>query len=110
MAQKSGTPAKVHKTQAGARDNESVAASGILQSTIAGQQKAPALEQPGARASFTDTLITRGVSVRAGSPKLTPGTTVRNAWLGRFYRVDACLRVEAWQSHNQAATQARGLA
>ena len=43
--------------------------------------KTSAKEQPEAEAKFTDTLINRGASVRAGSPYRLTGTTIRNALL-----------------------------
>ena len=43
--------------------------------------KTSAKEQPEAEAKFTDTLINRGASVRAGSPYRLSGTTIRNALL-----------------------------
>ena len=99
-----GTPAKVHKTEAGAeRDNESSTASGNVNSTLRRfdaiaartlESKTSAMEQPGAEVKFPY-QITRDASVKAGSRQSAIGTTARNAWPPfESYRVDACLRVE----------------
>ena len=107
MAQKRKTPPVCALAGEKVETNESSTASEKVNTTLRRfdaiaartlESKTSAIEQPGAEAKFTDSLVTRGKSAKAASPHRVPGTTARNAWPPfESYRVDANLLVEVWR-------------